>query len=127
MSWSSRLACDTGSSQVKCFLFFLELPSDSDDELLVLLVVEETKPGAGHVGPSESSGCSSILFTLGYFSTLRNSVVILADDASSCSYIHTQVVLGCELLRANCSTKRWRRRREFSGGRGDCFSSTMGF
>uniref|UniRef100_J3N7K3 Uncharacterized protein n=1 Tax=Oryza brachyantha TaxID=4533 RepID=J3N7K3_ORYBR len=57
LSWSSRLAWDTASSQAKCFLLFLLpsslLPSDSDDELL-------PPPNRSDLGPRESSGCTSI-------------------------------------------------------------------
>ena len=90
MSCSSRLAGGCwGSSQAApaawCFLFFLEVPSDSDDELLVAGAGAK----AGHAaGASDSSGCSSILFLRlrglsvvswwwWNFFTRRNSVVMI--------------------------------------------------
>ncbi|WVZ89254.1 hypothetical protein U9M48_035680 [Paspalum notatum var. saurae] len=75
---------------VECFLFFPELPSDSDEELLapgsMAGRVAAAKPS--HAGPSDSSGCSSILFprfrlrlraasSWWNFFTLRNSVIMV--------------------------------------------------
>uniref|UniRef100_A0A0E0J0Y5 Uncharacterized protein n=1 Tax=Oryza nivara TaxID=4536 RepID=A0A0E0J0Y5_ORYNI len=62
LRWRSRLAWDTASSQAKCFLLFLLpsslLPSDSDDDELLLAPAPTPKPS--NVGPRESSGCTSI-------------------------------------------------------------------
>ena len=60
-SWRSRLlAWDTASSKAKCFLFFpvalLPLPSESEDEPLGHFIAANRRD----VGPSESSGCTSI-------------------------------------------------------------------
>ncbi|TVU25780.1 hypothetical protein EJB05_28289, partial [Eragrostis curvula] len=72
-SCSSRpLAWETASSQTKCFLFFAPplLPSESDDELLGLFALL-MKPGdtTSDVGPNDSSGCTSISFTVSNFTS----------------------------------------------------------